>query len=244
MLRPEMGVDLRHSERAPGLLLGDGTAIADDATIGGHVVIHAGTTIGRGAVIGDGAVLGKVPTLAAGSSSRRDVPGAARIGERAAVLTGAVVFAGAEIGPGTIVGDHAHVRERTTIGENSVIGRGTAIDNEVEIGARVSIQTNCYVTGGTVIEDDTFVGPGVTTTNDHSMRRHAAETPHDAPRLRRACRVGGGAVLCPGVTVGEEAFVAAGAVVVRDVPSRAVVMGAPAREVRRVPDSDLLEHWR
>jgi acetyltransferase-like isoleucine patch superfamily enzyme len=239
-----MGMDLRHSDRAPGLLLGEATAIADDAAIGGHVVIHAGTMVGPGVVIGDGAVLGKPPTLAASSSSRRDVPEPARIGERVAVLAGAVVFAGAEIASGAIVGDQAQVRERTVVGEASVVGRGSAIDNEVEIGARVNIQTNCYVTGGTVIEDDVFVGPGVTMTNDNTMRRHAPVIAHDAPRLRRACRVGGGAVLCPGVTVGEEAFVAAGAVVVRDVPSLTVVMGVPAKEVRRVPDSDLLERWR
>jgi acetyltransferase-like isoleucine patch superfamily enzyme len=62
--------------------------------------------------------------------------------------------------------------------------------------------------------------------------------------LRRACRVGGGAVLLPGVEVGEEAFVAAGAVVVSDVRPRAVVMGVPARVARSVPDGDLVERWR
>ena len=62
--------------------------------------------------------------------------------------------------------------------------------------------------------------------------------------LRRACRIGGGAVLVPGVEVGEEAFVAAGAVVTADVPPRAVVMGVPARVVREVPDDQLLERFR
>jgi acetyltransferase-like isoleucine patch superfamily enzyme len=62
--------------------------------------------------------------------------------------------------------------------------------------------------------------------------------------LRRACRVGGGAVLVPGVEIGEEAFVGAGAVVTRDVPSRSLVVGSPARELRRVGDEELLERWR
>ena len=62
--------------------------------------------------------------------------------------------------------------------------------------------------------------------------------------MRRAARVGGGVVLTPGIEVGEEAFVAAGAVVTRDVPPRAVVMGVPARHVREVPDSDLLAGMR
>jgi acetyltransferase-like isoleucine patch superfamily enzyme len=108
----------------------------------------------------------------------------------------------------------------------------------------VRVQTDVYLTAGAVIEEDVFVGPGVTTTNDSTMARHAPDEPLDGPTLRRACRVGGGVVLCPGVEVGEEAFVAAGAVVARDVPARAVVMGVPARVVREVDDRDLVEHWR
>ncbi|HEY1566985.1 MAG TPA: N-acetyltransferase, partial [Solirubrobacteraceae bacterium] len=70
------------------------------------------------------------------------------------------------------------------------------------------------------------------------------ETPLRGATLRRACRVGGGVVLAPGVSIGEEAFIAAGAVVVRDVPDRAVVMGVPGRVVRQVSEEDLLERWR
>jgi acetyltransferase-like isoleucine patch superfamily enzyme len=76
------------------------------------------------------------------------------------------------------------------------------------------------------------------------MARHGPDHALRGATLRRACRVGGGAVLVPGVEVGEEAFVAAGAVVTRDVPPRAVVLGAPARHLRDVGDEDLLERWR
>ena len=106
------------------------------------------------------------------------------------------------------------------------------------------IQTDVYITAFSVIEDDVFVGPGACTTNDYTMARHGRRLPARGATLRRACRVGGGTVLCPGVEVGEEAFVAAGAVVTRDVPARAVVMGVPARVVREVRDEDLLERWR
>ena len=75
------------------------------------------------------------------------------------------------------------------------------------------------------------------------MGRHGPGHELRGATLRRACRVGGGVVLLPGVEIGEEAFVAAGAVVVRDVPARAVVMGVPAREVRQVGDEDLLERF-
>ncbi len=101
-----------------------------------------------------------------------------------------------------------------------------------------------YVTAGSVVEDDVFLGPGVLTTNDDTMGRHPRGEPLRGPTFRRACRVGGGAVLVPGVVIGEEAFVAAGALVTRDVGPREVVMGVPACVVRRVPDEDLLERWR
>jgi acetyltransferase-like isoleucine patch superfamily enzyme len=114
----------------------------------------------------------------------------------------------------------------------------------VIVGERVRVQTDVYLTAYSVVEDDVFVGPGVLTTNDSTMSRHDGAFGLRGATLRRACRVGGAVVLTPGVEVGEEAFVAAGAVVTRDVPPRAVVMGVPARVVRDVPDADLLQHWR
>jgi acetyltransferase-like isoleucine patch superfamily enzyme len=160
------------------------------------------------------------------------------------VLCGAVVFAGAELGEGVIAGDGAVVRERVRVGADSVIGSSSVVDNDVEIGQRVKVQSNCYVTAFTAIEDDVFVAPGVTTTNDNTMGRHDDSMELRGPTLRRACRVGGGAVLCPGVEIGEEAFIAAGAVVIDDVPARAVMAGVPARKLREVGDEDLLERWR
>jgi acetyltransferase-like isoleucine patch superfamily enzyme len=125
-----------------------------------------------------------------------------------------------------------------------VIGRGSAVEFDVRVGDRVLIQSGVYVTAGTVVEDDVFLGPGVMTTNDDTMGRHAPGAGLQGPVFRRACRVGGGVVLVPGVEIGEEAFVAAGAIVTRDVAPRDVVMGAPARVVRQVPDADLIERWR
>jgi acetyltransferase-like isoleucine patch superfamily enzyme len=76
------------------------------------------------------------------------------------------------------------------------------------------------------------------------MGRHARGERLVGPVFRRACRVGGGAVVLPGVEIGEEAFVAAGAIVTRDVPARQVVIGAPAQVARKVGDEDLVERWR
>lgn len=229
--------------RAPGLVLGEDVQIGEDVFFGAHVVVHSGTVIGDGCVIEDNAVLGKRPRLTRGSSARGDVS-ALRLGDGVTVCSGAVVFAGASIGEGSIVGDQAYVRERSSVGPGSVVGRGSVVDNDVQVGARVRVQTSVYLTAFTIVEDDVFVGPGATTTNDDTMSRHGPETPLRGAVLRRACRVGGGTVLTPGVEIGEEAFIAAGAVVTRDIPARAVVMGVPARVVREVPDDDLLERWR
>jgi acetyltransferase-like isoleucine patch superfamily enzyme len=232
------------SDRAPGLILGEGVELADDVQLGAYVVIHPGTVVGAGCVIQDRVVLGKPPKLAAHSMASREPPPPLVLSPGAVVCAGAIVFAGASLGEGAIVGDQAFVRERAVIGPKSVVGRGSAVDNDVTIGARVRIQTDVYITAATVIEDDVFVGPGVTTTNDSTMARHPPGSPMEARCCGCACRVGGGVVVCPGVEIGEEAFIAAGAVVARDIPARGVAMGVPARVVREVPDEDLLERWR
>jgi acetyltransferase-like isoleucine patch superfamily enzyme len=166
------------------------------------------------------------------------------IGEGALIGGHVVIHFGVRIGAGARVGDHAQIRDGAEIGAGSTVGSFVSVDPEVVVGERVSIQTRCYITGGTRIEDDVFVGPGVTLTNDNSMNRHRPEFEFEGPLLRRACRIGGGATICPGVEIGEEAFVAAGAVVTADVPPRTVVMGVPARSVREVPEADLLRNWR
>jgi acetyltransferase-like isoleucine patch superfamily enzyme len=221
----------------------DGAVVGADVRFGHFVVVHAGTVIGDGCSIEDHAVLGKRPKLAAHSEASGAID-VLELGAGSSVGAGAVVFAGAKIGAGCILGDQSFVRERSTIGDGTVIGRGSVVDNDVEIGARVRVQTSVYLTAFSRVEDDVFVGPGATTTNDDTMSRHGPETPMRGAILRRASRIGGGVVLTPGVEVGEEAFIAAGAVVTRDVPARGVAMGVPAKVVREVGEEDLLERWR
>jgi acetyltransferase-like isoleucine patch superfamily enzyme len=225
-------------------MLSPDARIADDVEIGCNVVIHGLVDLRAGAVIQDNAVLGKVPKLATHSTASRDLPDPLVVGDGAAICTGAIVFAGSRIGRGAIVGDQAFVRERTALGDRSVVGRGSAVDNDVRIGDRVRIQTGVYLTAYSVIEDDVFIGPTVSTYNDDTMARHDPGYEIRGCTLRRACRIGGGAKLRPGIEVGEEAFVAMGSVVTRDVPARRLVMGVPARVVGTVDDAELLENWR
>ena len=228
---------------APGLILSPTAQVGSDVSFGAHVVVYDGVVIGDGCTIGDGAVLGKGPKLAKRSSASRDPLDPLVLEDGVVIGTQAIVFAGARVGAGSIVGDQAFVRERATIGRDSVVGRASGVDNDVRIGDNVRIQSQGYVTAHSVIEDDVFFGPCAMTTNDDTMGRHPKGAPLRGATLRRACRIGGGAVLVPGVEIGEEAFVAAGAVVTADVPARKVVMGVPARLVRDVPEDDLLARW-
>ena len=206
-----------------------------ELAVGRNVVMHEPVVFGSGCRVEDGVILGRRPILARTSSASRDEPGPTVLEDGCVVCAGAIVFAGARICAEAIVGDQAHIRERSILGPQSVLGRGSAIGSDVLVGARVRIQTNVWLTSHTVVEDDVFVGPGVVTTNDDEMGRGRPSSELEAPVLRRGCKVGGGVILTPGVEIGEGAFVAAGAVVTRDVPPRTLVVGVPAKTVRKVP---------
>jgi acetyltransferase-like isoleucine patch superfamily enzyme len=211
------------------------------AQIAETAVVYPGTVLGEGVVIGDNAVVGKPPTLRPGSTARGDELPPLVVGDRTAILACAVVFAGSRLGSGVIVGDQACVRERCELGDGVVVGRGSLVENDTTVGARTTIQANAYVTAYSTLEEDVFIAPCVVTTNDNFMGR--TEERHEqrrGPTIRRGARVGGGAVLLPGIEIGEEAFVGAGAVVLADVPARAVVVGNPARRIRDVPEDELL----
>jgi acetyltransferase-like isoleucine patch superfamily enzyme len=211
------------------------------AEIHPSAVVYPGTVLGEGVKVLEGAVVGKQPTLSVRSTAKRDELAPTQLGDGTVVSTGAIVFAGTRIGARVILGDQSCVRERVTIGDDVVVGRGSLVENDTAIGALTKIQADAYITAYSVLEESVFIAPCVVTTNDNFMGR--TERRHElvkGPTIRRGARVGGGAVLCPGVEIGEEAFVGAGAVVTKDVPARKIVVRNPARVLRDVPDDELL----
>ena len=204
-------------------------------------VVYPGTVLGEGVRVLEGAVVGKQPTLSPRSTARREALPPARIGAGTTVSSGAIVFAGSEIGARVILGDQSCVRERVVIGDDVVVGRGSLVENDTTVGAMTKIQANAYITAYSTLEEHVFIAPCVVTSNDNFMgRTEARRGLVGGPTIRRGARIGAGAVLCPGIEIGVEAFVGAGAVVTKDVAPRILVVGNPARFLRPVPDEELL----
>ena len=211
------------------------------AEVAETAIVYPGTVLGDGCKILDYAVVGKQPTLGPRSTTKQEELPPPELGAGTVVSTGAIVFAGTRIGARAIIGDQACVRERCVVGEDVVVGRGSLVENDTTVGDRTKIQADAYVTAYSTLEEDVFIAPRVITTNDNFMgrteKRHGLRK---GPTIRRGARVGAGAVICPAVEIGAEAFVGAGAVVVKDVPPQAVVVGNPARVLRDVPSEELL----
>lgn len=211
--------------------------------VAASAVVYPGTVIGEGCRILDGAVVGKQPSLSPRSTASREPLPPTELGAGTIVSTGAIVFAGTRVGARVILGDQSCVRERVEIGDDVVLGRGSLVENDTTIGALTKIQADSYITAYSTLEEQVFIAPCVVTTNDNWMGR--TEKRHGnvkGPTIRRGARIGGGAILCPAIEIGEEAFIGAGAVVTKDVPARAVMVGNPARRIRDVPDEELLEN--
>ncbi len=252
MSATQPGTAVVHPSAALGrdVQLGEGCVIEADVRLGAgcrighHVVIHAGTVVGDQVRIDDHATLGKRPMRAANSATtqEQELPGLA-IGDQSIVGTGVVLYRGAAIGERVLMADGCTIRENVTIGRGTIVGRGVTIENVCTIGRYCKLESECYITAYSTLEDRVFVAPGVVTSNDNFVGRTAERFKHfKGVTIRRGGRVGAGAVLLPGIVVGEDGLVAAGSVVTRDVPPRTVVMGRPAKPWRDVPVEQLLDN--
>jgi UDP-2-acetamido-3-amino-2,3-dideoxy-glucuronate N-acetyltransferase len=163
-----------------------------------------------------------VPVAADGSPAAAD--STVFVHERALVET-------EEIGPGTRIWAFAHVMPGARIGADCNVCDHTYVEGDVIVGDRVTIKSGVFLWDGMRVEDDVFLGPQATFTNDRFPR---SKQTFNCPTttIRRGASIGAGAIILPGITVGERAMVGAGAVVTRDVPALSVVAGNPARVLR------------
>lgn len=224
-------------------VVGPNVEVGSGCEIGNHVTLGPDTVIGPGVRIDDGAVIGKLPMRAANTAVTKttDLP-PARIGEGCILGTHVVVYRGASIGTKVLIADLATVRENVNIGDYTIVGRGVAIENRCTIGRYCKLETNVYITAYSTLGDRVFVAPGALTSNDNFIGRTEERFKHfKGITVGRGGRIGVGAIVLPGKLVGDDALVAAGAVLTRDAPAKMIVAGVPAEEMRPVPEEQLLD---
>jgi len=182
------------------------------------------------------------------------------IGYFTVVGAGAIIGSGCEIGNsvvihgGTIIGDRVRIDDNTVVGKlpmkaamsattDGIVGRGVTVENHCTIGRRCKLESESYITAYSKLGDRVFVAPGVATSNDNYIGRTEERFKHfKGVIVEKGGRIGVGAVILPGKTVGADAVVAAGSVLTRNAPARKIVLGSPAKPVRDVPDDQLLEN--
>ncbi len=224
------------------VVISEDVKIGSGSIIGHHVVIHSGSVIGSHVRVDDHAVIGKQPMKAltsATSSGEKQEP--CQIGDGCLIGTHAIVYANCILGAHCLVADYASIRENVRIGEKNIIGRNAAIENHCVVGNRCKIETNAYITAYSTLEDDVFVAPGVVTSNDNYVGRDPERFNHfKGVVLKNGSRLGAQTTVLPGKIIGEEALVAAGSVVTKDLQPRKVYMGSPAKIIRDVDAKQLL----
>jgi len=135
------------------------------------------------------------------------------------------------IGKGTKIWHFCHISQNAEIGENCVFGQNVFVGSDVKIGSRVKVQNNVSIYTGCELEDEVFLGPSCVLTNVTNPRsqvnRHSL---YEKTLFRRGCSIGANATVVPGVTIGRYAFIGAGAVVTKDVPDYALIIGNPGKQ--------------
>lgn len=192
--------------------------------------VYDNVVLGAGTVIEDFCIVGTPPRGA------RDGELLTTVGDGAVIRSHTVIYAGNVIGRNFQTGNKVNIRESNRIGNNVSVGTLSVIEHHVEIADNVRIHTQVFIPEFSVLEEGCWIGPNVVFTNAKYPLSPGVKDSLAGPIIRKGAKIGANATLLPGVTIGEQALVGAGAVVVRDVPAGAVVVGNPARLVRQISE--------
>ncbi len=197
--------------------------------------VIGGSTIGKDCLLDPDVVIGYPDgnELSLLSSDREAEISGATVGNNCTLRAG-TLYSRARLGSSVRSGHGWLVREDSTVGDGSLIGTGVTIDNDCRVGDHCSLQTGVYIPTGSRIGDRCFLGPNATLTNDRTPLRTDYQL--EAVTLEDDVTVGANATLMPGITIGEGAFIAGGAVVTRDVPAWKMAMGVPA-QIMELPEN-------
>ncbi len=193
-------------------------------------IIYDNVHLGEGSIVEDFCIVGSPPRKARAG----ELP--TTIGDGAVIRSHTVIYAGNIIGRNFQTGNKVNIRESNRIGDNVSVGTLSVIEHHVEIADHVRIHTQVFIPEYSILEEGCWIGPNVVFTNAKYPQSPGVKDRLAGPVIRKGAKIGANATLLPGVIIGEEALVGAGAVVVRDVPARAVVVGNPARVVRQVSE--------
>ena len=242
---PRIGQNVRFGRN---VILEGEVSIGDRCRIGNNVLIRS-ADIGDDCVIEDNTTIG-YQTLTGpfydqgslGENPKRRVI----LGEHVLVRTGCTIYLETTIGSHCWLNHGVVLREKCSMGQHALLGSYTVVDDQVVIGKRSVLHNQVMVSGETVIEDCVFVGPNVTFTGNNPIGHlRGLSNARRSPRLRFGCAIGGGATLGPAVEIGQEAQVAAGATVVKDVEPFTIVAGVPAKKLRDIgPESRIQLQYR
>jgi acetyltransferase-like isoleucine patch superfamily enzyme len=190
--------------------------------------IHPNVKIGKDAVIGEYVIIGEPPR----GKESGELPTV--IGDGAVIRSHTVIYAGNTIGNNFQTGHHVLVREENSIGNDVSIGTSSVVEHHVILGNNVRIHTQAFVPEMSILEDGAWIGPNAVITNAAYPLSPNVKNELKGAIVKKNAKIGANATLLPGITIGENALVGAGAVVTRDVPPNKVVAGNPAKIINDV----------
>ena len=168
----------------------------------------------------------------------------ARIGENVTIGFNVIIDGDCKIGNNVFIGNNTMIRSGVAIGDDSIIGHLVMIESGTTIGLKVTIQSQCHITKNAVIENHCFFGPMAMCINTRNISHgRNYEAILEGPHIKFGCRIGSGAIIMPGVTIGENVSIGAGAVVTRSIPDGEIWLGVPARFRGKTPKRELLPRY-
>ncbi len=195
-----------------------------------NIKIYKNVKIGKQSALGDFVTVGVSP------KGKKDGETKTIIGSGAVIRSHSVIYAGNKIGKNFQTGHGTLIREENIIGDNVSIGSHTVVEHHIRIGDGVRIHSNTFIPEFSVLEKDCWIGPGVIFTNARYPKSKNAKKTLKGPIIKKGAIIGAGAVILPGVIIGERAFIGAGTVVVKEVKKEEVMVGNPARRIKKITD--------
>lgn len=195
-----------------------------------NAIIKDGVKLGKNVIIEDFSIIGITPI----SSPEKLSP--TTIGPNSNIKSHAVIYTDNSIGENFFAGHRVMIRESNKIGNNVSIGSHSMIEHHIVLEDGVRIHSNVFIPEYSIIEESSWLGPSVTLTNAAYPKSANAKNKLVGPRIHRGAIIGAGVTILPGVSIGINAFVGAGSVVVDHVPDNHVVVGNPAKFIKFIYD--------